>query len=154
MRITSFLLVGCFFGALMSLTAADEALAQEPYPSPVMGAYARRPPVYPNVHRTQHAYRKAVKYGLVPVLPPPVTRHQDGRGLYGPPYYAYPRPPLGYPGYAGFSGDDPNAYRAVVPPPIPPTMPPSATISPPESPPPTPPAEPIPAPSSDPGPKS
>jgi hypothetical protein len=152
MRIMSFLLAGCLFGTLISLTTPDNAVAQEPYPSPVMGAYARRPPVYPNVHRTQHAYRKAVKYGLVPVAPPFVTHFQDGRGLYGPPYYAYPRPPLGYPGYAGFSGIDPNAYRAVVPPPIPPTIPHASPDSQPSAP--SPPSEPIPAPPGDPGPKS
>jgi hypothetical protein len=130
--------------------AADSALAQEPYPSPVAGAYARRPPVYPYVRVSPHFYRKAVRHGFAPVLPPPITQHQDGRGLYGPPYYAYPRPPLGYSGYAGFSGVDPNAYRSVIPSPIPPTMPRSQSDS---ASPPMMPAEPIPTPPSDPGPK-
>jgi hypothetical protein len=151
MRITSFLLAGCLFGTLIGLTV-DKALAQDPYAPRVIGAYARRPPVYPDVRHSEHAYRKAVRFGLAPVVPPLITCWQDGRGLYGPPYYAYPRPPLGYPGYAGFSGSDPYAYRAVIPPPIPPTVPLSATDS--QSSPPAPPAEPIPSPPSDPGPKS
>ena len=148
MRITSLLLGGCLFGTLIGLTGADKALAQVPEPSPVLGSYARRPPVYPKVHHSQHAYRKAVKYGLAPVLPPFVTVYQEGHGLYGPPYYAYPRPPLGAPGYAGFSGTDPDAYRSVIPPPIPPTLPPAMTN--PETLPSPPATEPIPTPPSDP----
>ena len=150
MRITSFLLAGCFIATSFALTAADCALAQGIDPSPVMGAYARRPPVYPNARVSPHFYRKAVRCGFAPVLPPSITTHQDGRGLYGPPYYAYPRPPLGYSGYAGFSGTDPNAYRSVIPPPIPPTIPRAQADS--ESPP-MPPAEPIPTPPSNQGPK-
>jgi hypothetical protein len=149
MRIMRFLLVGCLFGTMVSLATSSSAVAQESYPSPVVGAYARRPPVYPSVRRTQRAYHKAVRYGLMPVAPPLITNFQDGRGLYGPPYYAYPRPPLEYSGYAGFSGVDPYAYRAVIPPPIPPTIPHASPNS--QSSAPTPPSEPIPTPPSDPG---
>jgi hypothetical protein len=123
MRIRSSLTAGCLLGAVISLMAADSALPQAPYPWPMLGNYAGRPPVYPNVQKSQCAYCKAVRFGLAPVAPPLITRCQDGRGLYCPPYYAYPRPPLGCQGYAGFSGTDPNAYRAVIPPAIPPTIP-------------------------------
>jgi len=100
-----------------------------------------------------------VRFGFVPVAPPPTLFHGPtdhfGRPFYGPPYYAYPTPPLGYPGYAGFSGLDPNAYRALVPPPIP-TSPdlqtnPQPTPSSEEVPTPPAPTEPIPTPPSDPG---
>jgi hypothetical protein len=123
MRITSTLLAGSLFGFFLSVAAINQASAQVPEPTPNHGAYARRPQVYPNVHHSQYAYRKAVRYGLAPVLPPFITRFQEGHGLYGAPYYAYPRPPLGHQGYAGFSGSDPNDYLAVIPPPIPPVMP-------------------------------
>jgi hypothetical protein len=150
MRITNSLLAGCFVGALLAMTAGDRALAQAIEPAPVTGAYTRRPPVYPYVRVSPHFYRKAVRHGFAPVQPPAITVHQDGRGLYGPPYYAYPRPPLGYSGYAGFSGTDPSAYRSVIPPPIPPTMPRARSDSESAT---TTPAEPIPTPPSDPGPK-
>jgi hypothetical protein len=152
MRITSFLLAGCLVGTLVSLTTADQPSAQDPH-SIVMQRYTRRPPVYPNLTTSHHAYWKAVRVGLPPVLPPWITRHQEGRGLYDAPYYAYPRPPLGCPGYAGFSGTDRNAFRAVIPPPIPPVMPPPASGTSPESVPtaPVPPGETIPTPPTDAG---
>jgi hypothetical protein len=132
MRIISTLLAGSCFAMLLSLAAPDRVSAQVPEPSAKLGKYARRPPVYPDVRLSQSAYRRAVRYGLAPVLPPPVTRWQEGHGIYGAPYYAYPRPQLGQQGYAGFSGSDPNAYQAVIPPPIPPVIP--TAPMPPESP--------------------
>jgi hypothetical protein len=123
MRITSFLLAGCVLGALMTLMDADCTYAQDEH-SAIMCRYARKPPVYPDVRTWHPAYRKAVRYGLPPVLPPCITRHQEGRGLYDAPYYKYPRPALGCPGYAGIGGRDPVDFRSVIPPPIPPRMPP------------------------------
>lgn len=70
-----------------------------------------------------HAYRSDVRFGYVPVAPPaklfrPATSWY-GCWFYGPPVYMFPRPSVACPGYAGFSGCDPNAYRGMVPPPIP-----------------------------------
>jgi hypothetical protein len=150
------LMAGCLSGALIAMTVAASASAQEVYGQP--GVYAGSV-AYPYGHPwvPHHAYRKAVRYGFVPVAPPPNLFHGPtdyfGCPFYGPPYYAYPRPPLGYPGYAGFSGSDPNAYEHMVPPPIPtqaegPTNP-QPTPSPEQAPtPPPPPSEPIPAPPS------
>jgi hypothetical protein len=146
MRTISSFLAGSCLALLVVLTASNQASAQVPEPSAKLGKYARRPPVYPDIRLSQFAYHRAVRYGLAPVLPPPVTRWQDGHGIYGAPYYAYPRPPLGQQGYGGFSGADPNAYRAVIPPPIPPVIP--TAPMPPEST-----AESIPTPPSDPAPK-
>jgi hypothetical protein len=158
MRTKRFVLAGCLFVGLIGLVSVENVSAQEPYPSPMMGAYARRPPVYPYVHSSRHAYHKAVRFGLAPVAPPAITRgpvDYFGRGLYGPPYYAYPRPPLGYTGYAGFSGTDPHAYHSVIPPAIPPAMPypPRDSLAPSSQPTtaPSPPVEAIPTPPSEPG---
>jgi hypothetical protein len=157
MRIVTLLLVGCFAGMIGGMASCTEARAQEADPHmAMMGRYARKPPVYPEDRTSWRAYLKAIKYGLPPVLPPAWTRgplSHDGRGLYGPPYYAYPRPALGYQGYAGFSGDDPDAYHAVIPPPIPPAIPrepadPKTSAPPPSAP--MPPAEPVPTPVSEP----
>jgi hypothetical protein len=152
MRIMSFLLAGCLLGVLADLATAQSAYAQDEH-SVIMGRYARRPPVYPNLYTNYYAYWKAVKQGLSPVLPPCVTRHQEGHGLYDAPCYVYPRPPLGCPGYAGVGGDEPGDFRAVIPPPIPPVMPPPINAESPGSTPtaPLPPAEKIPTPPSSPG---
>jgi hypothetical protein len=123
MRITSFLLAGFAIGALMSVMGAERACAQDEH-SAIMCRYAQKPPVYPDVRTWHPAYRKAVKYGMPPVLPPWITCLQQGRGLYDGPYYKYPRPALGCPGYAGIGGPDPVDFRKVIPPPIPPRMPP------------------------------
>jgi hypothetical protein len=159
MRIAATLLAGCLFGTLFTLTTSSSALGQELDHMPLLGRYARRPPVYPNVRTSPPAYFKAIKYGLPPVLPPAWTRgplSHDGRGLYDPPCYAYPRPPLGHQGYAGFGGGDPNAYHAVIPPPIPPVIPHASTPASSNAVPtaPMPPGEQIPTPPSDPGNKS
>jgi hypothetical protein len=139
----------------VALCADAPAEGADPHMA-MLGRYARKPPVYPDVHTSRHAYLKAIRYGLPPVMPPAWTRGplaHDGRGLYAPPYYAYPRPMLGYQGYAGFSGVDPDAYHAVIPPPIPPVMSHETTgpkASEPGDSAPMPPSEPIPTPVSEP----
>ena len=149
---------GCLFGAFIALATAATASAQavDAPPAVRVGSIA-----YPYGHpcRPNHAYRKAARFGLVPVAPPPTLFYGPtdhfGCPFYGPPYYAYPTPPLAYPGYAGFSGSDPNAYKYMVPPPIPtqldaqPTSEP--TPSPEQLPPPPAPHEPLPTPPSEPG---
>ena len=158
MRNMTVLWAGCLFGALIAMTVATTASAQAVYaPSGAGGYVLANSLVYPYGHpwTPHHAYRVAVRYGFVPVAPPPTLFHGPtyhyGCPFYGPPYYAYPTPPLGYPGYAGFSGTDPNAYQSMVPPPIPPTQAPQASPQPEEAPTPPTPSEPIPTPPSDPG---
>ncbi|MFZ1933782.1 MAG: hypothetical protein WAU84_08555 [Thermoguttaceae bacterium] len=126
MRIMTVLSAGCLFAASIVLANVGTASEQAAYAPP-----ANATPVYagalfyPYGHPwlPYHAYRKDVRFGYVPVAPPPKICHGPtgwyGCFFYGPPYYVYPRPPLGCPGYAGFSGSDPNAYRTMVPPPIP-----------------------------------
>jgi len=165
MRNMTVLWAGCLFGASIVLTIAATASAQAVYAPSVPGVYVRVGSLaYPYGHpwTPHHAYRKAVRYGFVPVAPPATLFHGPtdhfGCPFYGPPYYAYPRPPLAYPGYAGFSGSDPNAYRTMVPPPIPTQFDPKMgsqppTPSPEEAPTPPMPTEPIPTPPSNPAPK-
>ncbi len=125
MRIMTVLSAGCLFAGLMALTAAGTASAQEIHAPPAAGSVYASALYYPYGHpwRPYHAYQQAVHFGCVPVAPPKTLchgpMHYFGCDFYGPPYYAYPRPPLFCPGYAGFSGCDPNAYRTMVPPPIP-----------------------------------
>ena len=168
MRIMTVLSAGCLFAGLIGLTAAGTASAQEVYAPPVAASVYASVLYYPYGHPwlPHHAYQKAVHYGFVPVAPPKTLcrgpMHYFGCEFYGPPYYAYPRPELFCPGYAGFSGCDPNAYRAMVPPPIPTPSESPATPQPPTPAPqqlPTPPtpvspaAESIPTPPSAPAPK-
>jgi hypothetical protein len=122
MRIMTVLSAGFLFGGLIGLTTASTASA-EVYAPQVPAVYAGAL-WYPYGHPWVpcHAYRHDVRFGVVPVAPKALLcspTHYYGCPFYGPPYYAYPRPPLGCPGYAGFSGCDPNAYRTMVPPPIP-----------------------------------
>ena len=162
MRKMTVLLAGCLFGGSITLAAADVALAQAVYaPSPVSVRVGYLMYPYGHPWTPQHAYRMAVRYGFVPVAPPATLfrgpMYHYGCPFYGPPYYAYPTPPLAQPGYAGFSGSDPNAYYYMVPPPIPTAPEPSAASqksqsSPEAAPmPPAPAAEPIPTPPSEPG---
>jgi hypothetical protein len=126
MRIMTVLSAGCLVAGLTALAIAGTASEQPAYPPranavPVYGAVTYYPYGHPCL--PHHAYRQAVRFSYVPVAPPPKICHGPtdwyGCFFYGPPYYVYPRPPLGCPGYAGFSGSDPNAYRTMVPPPIP-----------------------------------
>jgi hypothetical protein len=126
MRIMTVLSAGCLCGGLIALTAADTASAQAVYaPPPGVASYYAGVLVYPYGHPClpHHDYRQDVRFGFIPVAPPAKICHGPtdwyGCAFYGPPYYAYPRPALGCPGYAGFSGSDPNAYKTMVPPPIP-----------------------------------
>jgi hypothetical protein len=161
MKNMTVLWAGGLLGVSIAMMAAATASAQVLYAPPIVGVYVRPgyaayPYGYP--YNPRRAYRQAVRFGLAPVVPPPVLRGPTdyfGRPFYGPPYYAYPTPPPAYPGYGGFSGSAPNAYRSMVPPPSPisPDLPPNAqpTPSPEEVPTPSAPAEPIPPPPSDPG---
>ncbi len=125
MRIMTVLSAGCLLGGLLVLTAVGTASAQEVYTPAVAPSVYAGALWYPYGHPClpHHAYRQDVRFGFVPVAPPAKICHGPtdwyGCFFYGPPHYAYPRPPLGCPGYAGFSGSDPNAYRTMVPPPIP-----------------------------------
>jgi hypothetical protein len=126
---------GCLFGGLIALALVATASAQAVYAPPVVPAPAyANSLVYPYGHPClpHHAYRKAVRFGFIPVAPPATLCHGPtcyfGCPFYGPPYYAYPRPQVACPGYAGFSGTNPNAYRTMVPPPIRTTFDPRAAV--------------------------
>ena len=146
MRIMSVVSASCLLAALTAFgnvaIAQDDqpAYAPKPNATPIYAAANYHPychPYFPN-----HAYRSAVRFSYVPVAPPPKICHGPtswyGPWFYSTPYYVYARPPLGCPGYAGFSGCDPNAYRTMVPPPIPepsasePSVPPTTPTAAPE----------------------
>jgi hypothetical protein len=163
MRNMTVLRAGCLLAAWIALNAAT-AWAQAVQSPPATGydvrvAYTAYPYGHPCL--PHQAYRNAVRYGFVPVAPPPTLFHGPtyhyGCPFYGPPYYAYPTPPLACPGYAGFSGTNPHAYRTMVPPPIPtsldslPNAQPTPAPAPGELPALPTPNEPIPAPPSEPG---
>jgi hypothetical protein len=125
MRSMTLLSAGCLLAgsiAFTNLATGQEQPAYPPRPNakPVYAAATYYPYGHPWV--PYHAYRQTVRFSYVPVAPKCLVcspTHYYGCWFYGPPSYLYPRPPLGCPGYAGFSGSDPNAYRAMVPPPIP-----------------------------------
>jgi hypothetical protein len=125
MRNMTVLWAGCLLGAWIALAAADAASAQAVQGSPAIAMdvrYAYVPYPYGHPCLPHHGYRQAARFGFIPVAPPTLLHGPNyyyGCPFYGPPYYSYPTPPLGCPGYAGFSGTDPNAYRSMVPPPIP-----------------------------------
>jgi hypothetical protein len=125
MRIMTVLSAGCLFAGLIALATVGRASEQAAYSPHVKSAPVAAGALwYPYGHPwfPHYAYYKDVRVGYVPVAPKAIfctPTHYYGCFFYGPPRYVYPRPPLGCPGYAGFSGSDPNAYRTMVPPPIP-----------------------------------
>ncbi len=126
MRIMTIVSTAYLFAGLIALTTAATASELAAYApranaTPVCTGAVYHP--YGHPWFPYYAYRQAVRFSYVPTAPPATIcrapTYHYGWQFYGAPYYLYPRPPLGCPGYAGFSGCDPNAYRAIVPPPIP-----------------------------------
>ncbi len=153
MKNSTILWAVALFAVVAGLLAAATASAQVVvYTPPVAAVYAGRYAAYPYgavVYNPRRTYRQAVRYGYAPVFVPAapvITRGPTdyfGRPMYGPPYYAYPRPPISY----GANGYD---YRPVPAAPQPSaTAPSAAAVETPPPPAPAPATEAIPAPAAE-----